>query len=93
MTEEFRDKIIKLGQLGYPAEKCARILELAGEEFSRFVREFGDPKSETFSLYQIGVDQADFEIDTKLFLLAKSGDMKALAQLDERKRQFNRKKN
>lgn len=91
MTDETRQMIIKLGHLGYPPEKCAHILELTGDEIGAFIAKMKDPSTEEAQAFQVGIDQADFEIDTKLYALAKSGDMKALETLKERTRRMGRK--
>lgn len=91
MDEETRTKIINLGSLLYPAEKCANILMLTGAKRAQFLKDFLNPSSEVAQCYQIGIDLADFEIDSKLLQLAKSGDLKAIQKLEFRKKTINAK--
>lgn len=89
MNEELQKKIIALGSLNYPVEKCANALELLGDERIQFIENFNNPNSEIYKLYLIGKDVADFEIDSKLLQLSKTGDLKALKELNERNRKRN----
>lgn len=88
-------KVIDLGSLGYPAQKCINILGLEGAAAQQFLKDFSDPKSDVFSAYSIGKDKADFEIDAKLLQLSKAGDLKAIQMLDDRlaARQWEEKQN
>ena len=90
MTDETLKKIINLGALGYPADKCANVLDLTGEDRQSFLADFKNPKSEIAQAYQAGMDVADFEIDTKLLQLAKTGDAKSIQLLENRKRKYRK---
>ena len=91
MTDETLKKIQSLGSLGYPADKCANVLELTGEDRAKFLADFKNPKSEIAQVYQIGIDIADFEIDAKLLQLAKTGDAKSIQLLETRKKKHRMK--
>lgn len=77
-------KIVDLGSLNYPLSKCLNILDLEGEDAVKFASQFTDKDSEIFQYYQKGVDKADFDIDSKLLLLAKAGDLNALKIFEQR---------
>lgn len=55
-------------------------------EESDFIEDFDDPDSEVFREYAKGRDQADYYLDTKLFALARDGDMKALDKFEQRRK-------
>lgn len=78
LTQENIDKIISLGKLAYDANKSANVLQLTGKERDKFLQQFADHKSEIQKYYQIGIDLGDFEIDKKIYELAKTGDVNAI---------------
>lgn len=82
--EEFLKKIVQMGTLGYPLSKIVNVLDI--ENIDQFTQDFDNKKSKVFVSYKKGVDKADFIIDSKLFEMAKSGDLKALDQYSKRKR-------
>jgi hypothetical protein len=85
------DKLLNLGKLGYPPVKCANVLQLTGRSRDQFIKDMTDPDSEAAKTWQMGQDLADFEIDTKLYMLARSGDIKSLHALEYRKQSHNAK--
>lgn len=85
-TEEDLAKVVDLGKLGYPWEKCANILAVQDRE--EFKKDFHSPQSQIYKNYQIGTDLADFELDTKVFQLAKTGDLKAIQEFEKRRKRF-----
>lgn len=85
-------KIVDLGKLGYPAEKCSNILGYKGAEKAGFLADFEDDKSQVFENYQNGKDLADFEMDTKVYQLAKAGDLAAIKEFELRRTRFGVKK-
>jgi len=87
MEKERKDMIINFGAFGYSVAKMNSIL---GEDVSQ---EMADPNSQFSQLYEQGRDLADYAIDTKLFEMARGGDIKALDKLDLRKMLRGRKKN
>lgn len=84
--EDVLNKVIDLGKLNYPAKKCISVLGLEGDSAIDFETQFFDTQSEVAKKYQIGIDLADFELDSKIFQLAKSGDLKAIKEYDERRK-------
>ncbi len=84
MSEEQTKKLITLGCLGYDVERCINIVEPDDE--AAFRRDFATEGSPVWKAYRKGQDIAAFAIDSKLFDMAKNGDMKALATLEERQR-------
>jgi hypothetical protein len=85
-TPEQLTKIKNCGAYQYPVDKCLRVLELPQKQEADFIEDFDDPDSEVFREYSKGRDQADYYLDTKLFALARDGDMKALDKFEERRR-------
>ena len=83
-TEDFLKKMVQVGTLGYPLSKIMNVLDIEDEK--QFTKDFDNPKSQVAKNYQKGIDKADFILDSKLFEMAKNGDLKALAKYEERKR-------
>lgn len=73
-----------MGTLGYPSSKIINVLDIDDEK--QFTKDFDNPRSEVAKAYKKGVDKADFIIDSKLFEMAKNGDLKALEKYEIRKR-------
>ncbi len=83
-NEDFLKKMVQVGTLGYPLSKIINMLDVDDEK--TFTKDFDNPKSKIAVSYQKGVDKADFILDSKLFEMAKNGDLKALQKYEERKR-------
>jgi hypothetical protein len=81
LTEKEREMIVNFGALGYSVDKMAVILMWD-------VKEIADAMSggDFARLYQKGQAIADYVIDMKLFELSQTGDLKALAEFEKRKR-------
>ncbi len=77
-------KVRDLGGLGYTARQCYNILQ-PDVNFEVFQNEFNNKESDFRKNYEIGVDLADFKIDTKLLVLAETGDLNALKEYERRK--------
>jgi hypothetical protein len=88
---QYYDKLIMLGELHYPLQKCLNILDVPDADIADFTKEFENEKSKVFQHWNKGRDKSDFDIDTKLLMLAKSGDINAIKLLDQRV--FSRKNN
>ena len=71
-----------MGILGYPVDKIINILEITDTE--QFKADFKNKAHEIFNRYQVGKDKADYIIDSKLFEMAKAGDLAALAKYEQR---------
>lgn len=84
LSDEQIKKCVTLGCLGYGVEQCVNIVEPPDEE--QFRRDFRAEGTTVWKSYRKGQDIAAFAIDSKLFDMAKNGDMKALATLEERQR-------
>jgi hypothetical protein len=84
-TEEFLNKMISVGTLGYSAQKIINVLDVAYEKEAEFLSDFENPDSAIFKAYKKGLDKADYAIDMKLFEKARGGDLKALQKYEERK--------
>lgn len=82
--EDFLKKMVQVGTLGYPLSKIINVLDI--EEHKQFTKDFDNPSSKIAVAYQKGVDKADFVLDSKLFDMAKNGDLKALQKYEERKK-------
>ena len=83
-NEDFLKKMVQVGTLGYPLSKIINVLDI--DDVKQFTKDFDNPKSEVAISYQKGVDKADFVLDSKLFDMAKGGDLKALDKYEARKR-------
>jgi len=83
-TEDFLKKMVQCGTLGYPVSKIINVFDIDNEE--QFVKDFDNKQSLVYKHYQKGIDKADFILDSKLFEMAKEGDLKALAKYEERKK-------
>ena len=83
-NEDFLKKMVQVGTLGYPLSKIINVLDI--DDAKQFTKDFDNPKSNVAISYQKGVDKADFVLDSKLFDMAKGGDLKALQKYEERKR-------
>lgn len=83
-NEDFLKKMVQVGTLGYPLSKIINVLDI--DDTKQFTKDFDDPKSKVAISYQKGVDKADFVLDSKLFDMAKGGDLKALDKYERRKR-------
>lgn len=83
-NEEFLKKMVQVGTLGYPLSKIINVLDI--DDAKQFTKDFDNPKSKVAVAYQKGIDKADFVLDSKLFDMAKNGDLKALQKYEERKR-------
>jgi hypothetical protein len=88
LTEEQSMMLQNMGALGYPVSKICSIMSFDREVFEK---EFRNENSEIKKLYNKGVDYSGYLIDLKLFEMAKSGDIKAINKLDERKKQVKNK--
>lgn len=83
-NEDFLKKMVQVGTLGYPLSKIINVLDI--DDIKQFTKDFDNPKSKVAISYQKGVDKADFVLDSKLFDMAKGGDLKAIQKYEERKR-------
>jgi len=83
-NEDFLKKMVQVGTLGYPLSKIINVLDI--EDHKQFTKDFDNPKSKVAIFYQKGVDKADFVLDSKLFDMAKGGDLKALDKYERKKR-------
>lgn len=83
-NEDFLKKMVQVGTLGYPLSKIINVLDI--DDIKQFTKDFDNPKSQVAISYQKGVDKADFVLDSKLFDMAKGGDLKALDKYEDRKR-------
>lgn len=83
-NEDFLKKMVQVGTLGYPLSKIVNVLDIDNEK--QFIKDFDNKNHPIAKAYQKGIDKADFVIDSKLFDMAKNGDLKALKEYDERKR-------
>ena len=52
----------------------------------QFIKDFDNKNHAIAKAYQKGIDKADFILDSKLFEMAKNGDLKAIQKYEERKR-------
>lgn len=81
ITDKEKDMIINFGAFGYAPRKMSDILVWELSEVSNL---YQDQKSEFYKYYREGKARADYVIDMKLFEMAQSGDMKAMAEFEKR---------
>jgi hypothetical protein len=77
-------KMVQAGTLGYPLSKILNVIEVKDQK--AFTKDFDNPESELAKSYQKGIDKADFLLDSKLFDMAKNGDLNALKKYEARKK-------
>jgi hypothetical protein len=83
-TADQLKKIVNLGTLGYDVEKCINVLDV--EDEAAFKKEFATPGTTVYKAYKKGQDIADFAIDSKLFEMARQGDINAMREFERKKR-------
>lgn len=86
--EELIAKIVRLGGLGYLMQKCRNVLQLEEKDWRLFEEDFYNPNSEIAQAYAIGKDVVDFELDSKLLQLAKSGEIKAIQTFNKKRLKY-----
>jgi len=89
-SEEVLKKMVHMGILGYPVEKCINILDVEPKDEKQFTEDYNNSESELAKAYQKGKDKGEYQIDMKLYQKATEGDMKALQKYEERKAYQNR---
>ena len=80
LTQEQQDIIINAGVFGYKIEKISSILGIDQKILETTLN------NDVQKLIKKGQDLSDYVIDLKLFEMAKSGDIKALDKIEQRKR-------
>jgi len=83
IKKEQEEQIINFGAFEYDEKKIASIL---GIDIKEVEKEISDKNSLLSKLLEKGKDMSDYVIDLKLFDMGKSGDIKALEKLENRKR-------
>lgn len=80
LTDEEKKAILNFGAFGYEPERMASILGWGIDEVKA-----GLSGGEFSELVQRGKDMGEYAIDSKLWDMALSGDMKAMERFEERK--------
>jgi hypothetical protein len=83
ISEKEKEQILNLGAFGYDAFLCSNVLGWPIDEIEGYMK---DKQSVFYQNYETGKIRADYVIDLKLFEQARQGDLKALEQLEKRKR-------
>ena len=78
IDDDFLKQVSSLGILNYNSEKCSILLDIDIEEF--------EANEEIQKAYEKGVLMGEYEIDIRLFEMAKSGDLAALKEFEKRKK-------
>lgn len=86
-SEKFLKQITSVGMLNYPISKILNIFDEELEDVQQFTLDFYNKNSEIYKAYMKGKDKSDYLIDTKLFELAKEGDLSALTKFEKRKKE------
>jgi len=81
-TKETIEIIVNCGAFRYSARQIANILDW---NVAVVIRLMGEKDSELAKLIQKGRDMSDYQLDLKLFEMAKAGDIKAMERLELRK--------
>lgn len=84
-NKELIDTVVSFGIVRYPLDK---ILNILPDDVDRdeFTQQFNDPTHDIAKAYQKGIDRSDYDIDIRLFEMAKSGDLSALEKYERRLR-------
>ena len=86
-SEDIIKKTESFGILGYEIQRCLIIIDFDDPSVSaQYERDFKDKLSPIYKTYHKGVVKNEFAIDKKLSEMAHAGDMKAIQELDKRKR-------
>jgi hypothetical protein len=81
-TPDFLSQITSLGIVRYSLDKIVNIIDV--DDITQFEKDFNNPQSDVAKAYQKGIDRSDYDIDIRLFEMAKSGDLKALEKYEQR---------
>lgn len=79
MSEDLSQVFTDFGALGYDDKKMKMILGVDDKEFQKLMKE-------KRSFYDTGKAKFDFAVDRKLMQQAADGDLKAISELNRRKR-------
>lgn len=90
-NKELIDIVVSFGIVRYPLDKILNIIPYDVDK-DLFTQHFNDPDHPICKAYQKGIDRSDYDIDIRLYEMAKSGDLKALEVFEERKFERNKKK-
>lgn len=83
IDEKEREMIISFGALGYAPRMMSDVLDWPIAEVTQL---YANKESEFYKLYRKGKSRSDYVIDLKLFEMAQGGDLRAMKELEKRKR-------
>lgn len=83
-NEDFLNKVVQMGILGYDVTKVINVLDVPEVDEKTFASDFINPESIIFKRYKKGVDKAEYALDAKLFDLAQKGNIAAMKKWEER---------
>jgi hypothetical protein len=89
-NKELTDLVVSFGIVRYPLDKILNIIPDDVDK-DEFTQQFNDPTHAIAKAYKKGIDRSDYDIDIRLFEMAKSGDLKALEKYEERQYDRQRK--
>jgi len=84
-NKELTELVASFGIVRYPLDKILNILP-DDVDRNEFIQQFNDPTHDIAKAYQKGIDRSDYDIDIRLFEMAKSGDLSALEKYERRLR-------
>lgn len=84
-NKELIDTVVSFGIVRYPLEKILNIIPDDVDK-DEFTQQFNDPTHPVAKAYQKGIDRSEYDIDIRLFEMAKSGDLAALEKYERRLR-------
>jgi hypothetical protein len=90
--DDILNKTKQFGVLGYPLSKCVNILDMGADMELEYETAWNTEGSAIRKAYQKGSDYRDFAFDSKLFDMAKGGDVRAMKMFEERNKQQRLKK-
>lgn len=83
LTSEEQEKVANCGAFGYDIKTMAVVLNIDSADLEKIMK---DEKSEISILYKKGKILREYVLMTKLFEMAKSGDIKAMDKLEQLER-------
>lgn len=84
MNEQTQEQIVNCGAFYFSAEKTAMVIATDVKEQERIIKALKNDSSPERKLYETGKTRAEYEVMTKLFELARSGDIQAIKEFDRR---------
>lgn len=85
IDDELLRKITSLGTLDYNINKIINICDIEDADIQMFTKEFNTENSAIHRAYTKGKDKADYALDSRLFEMARNGNINAIKKYEQRK--------